>query len=126
MTEEEKIVDFATVRDLLMGAQERRRDLTYEQRAALFTRSGQQATTEMDTRPMLLSLKHSRTPSPNSQHSRSTQNSLQSSLNLCRSAKLKSRLLWPVVEHPSTMETSTLLSHSFDNTLALNEEHNRK
>ena len=36
MTEEEKIVDFATVRDLLMGAQERRRDLTYEQRAALF------------------------------------------------------------------------------------------
>ena len=36
MTEEEKIVDFATVRDLLMSAQERRRDLTYEQRAALF------------------------------------------------------------------------------------------
>ena len=36
MTEEEKIVDFATVRDLLKGAQERRRDLTYEQRAALF------------------------------------------------------------------------------------------
>ena len=36
MTEEEKIVDFATVRDLLMGAQERRKDLTYEQRAALF------------------------------------------------------------------------------------------
>lgn len=36
MTEEEKIVDFATVRDLLVGAQERRRDLTYEQRAALF------------------------------------------------------------------------------------------
>ena len=36
MTEEEKIVDFATVRDLLMGAQERRRDLTYEQRSALF------------------------------------------------------------------------------------------
>ena len=36
MTEEEKIVDFATVRDLLMGAQKRRKDLTYEQRAALF------------------------------------------------------------------------------------------
>ena len=36
MAEEEKIVDFATVRDLLLGAQERRRDLTYEQRAALF------------------------------------------------------------------------------------------
>ena len=36
MTEEEKIVDFATVRDLLLGAQERRKDLTYEQRAALF------------------------------------------------------------------------------------------
>tara|TARA_B100000575_G_scaffold157738_1_gene125957 strand:+ start:399 stop:770 length:372 start_codon:yes stop_codon:yes gene_type:complete len=36
MTEQEKIVDFATVRDLLLGAQERRKDLTYEQRAALF------------------------------------------------------------------------------------------
>ena len=36
MTEEEKIVDFATVRDLLLGAQERRSDLTYTQRAALF------------------------------------------------------------------------------------------
>ena len=36
MTEEEKIVDFATVRDLLMGAQERRKDLTYEQTAALY------------------------------------------------------------------------------------------
>ena len=36
MPEDEKIVDFASVRNLLMGAQERRKDLTYEQRAALF------------------------------------------------------------------------------------------
>ena len=35
MTEEEKFVDFATVRDMLEGAQERRGDLTYEQVAAL-------------------------------------------------------------------------------------------
>jgi DNA-directed RNA polymerase subunit F len=35
LTEKEKFVDFATVRDLLEGAQERRGDLTYEQVAAL-------------------------------------------------------------------------------------------
>ena len=35
LTEEEKFVDFATVRDMLEGAQERRGDLTYEQVAAL-------------------------------------------------------------------------------------------
>ncbi|MDA0648984.1 MAG: hypothetical protein O3B00_03955 [archaeon] len=35
MTEEEKFVDFATVRDMLLSAQERRNALTYEQKAAL-------------------------------------------------------------------------------------------
>ena len=35
LTEKEKFVDFATVRDMLEGAQERRGDLTYEQVAAL-------------------------------------------------------------------------------------------
>ncbi len=35
MGEEENFVDFATVRDMLEGAQDRRKDLTYEQVAAL-------------------------------------------------------------------------------------------
>ena len=35
MTEEEKFIDFATVRKMLSDAQERRGDLTYEQVAAL-------------------------------------------------------------------------------------------
>ena len=35
MTEEEKFIDFATVRQMLAAAQERRGDLTYEQVAAL-------------------------------------------------------------------------------------------
>tara|TARA_B100000674_G_scaffold118019_1_gene89274 strand:+ start:1225 stop:1596 length:372 start_codon:yes stop_codon:yes gene_type:complete len=35
MGEEENFVDFATVRDMLEGAQDRRGDLTYEQVAAL-------------------------------------------------------------------------------------------
>jgi len=35
MGEEENFVDFATVRDMLEGAQDRREDLTYEQVAAL-------------------------------------------------------------------------------------------
>lgn len=35
MTEEDKFIDFAKVRDLLESAQERRGDLTYEQVAAL-------------------------------------------------------------------------------------------
>ena len=35
MSEEDKFVDFATVRDMLESAQDRRGDLTYEQVAAL-------------------------------------------------------------------------------------------
>ncbi|HIF91299.1 MAG TPA: hypothetical protein EYQ58_07220 [Candidatus Poseidoniales archaeon] len=35
MAEEEKYIDFATVRDMLLSAQERRNALTYEQKAAL-------------------------------------------------------------------------------------------
>ena len=35
MTEEDNFIDFATVRDMLESAQERRGDLTYEQVAAL-------------------------------------------------------------------------------------------
>ena len=35
MTEEERFVDFATVREMLLNAQERRNNLTYEQKAAL-------------------------------------------------------------------------------------------
>ena len=35
MSEEDKYVDFATVRDMLESAQDRRGDLTYEQVAAL-------------------------------------------------------------------------------------------
>ena len=35
MTEEERFIDFATVRKMLSDAQERRGDLTYEQVAAL-------------------------------------------------------------------------------------------
>ena len=58
MTEEEKIVDFATVRDLLMGAQERRKDLTYEQRAALFHAEWAQVTTATATQRMLVSSPH--------------------------------------------------------------------
>lgn len=35
MSEEERFVDFATVREMLLNAQERRSNLTYEQKAAL-------------------------------------------------------------------------------------------
>tara|TARA_B110000444_G_scaffold259679_1_gene304183 strand:+ start:6422 stop:6784 length:363 start_codon:yes stop_codon:yes gene_type:complete len=35
MTEEERFVDFATVRTLLLDAEKRRKNLTYEQKAAL-------------------------------------------------------------------------------------------
>ena len=35
MSKEENFIDFATVRDMLEGAQDRRGDLTYEQVAAL-------------------------------------------------------------------------------------------
>jgi DNA-directed RNA polymerase subunit F len=35
MTEEDRFVDFATVRNMLLEAQERRNALTYEQKAAL-------------------------------------------------------------------------------------------
>ena len=35
MTDEERFVDFATVREMLLNAQERRNNLTYEQKAAL-------------------------------------------------------------------------------------------
>ncbi len=35
MSEEDNFIDFATVRDMLEGAQDRRGDLTYEQVAAL-------------------------------------------------------------------------------------------
>ena len=35
MSEEERFVDFATVREMLLNAQERRNNLTYEQKAAL-------------------------------------------------------------------------------------------
>ena len=35
MTEEERFVDFATVRTLLLEAEKRRKNLTYEQKAAL-------------------------------------------------------------------------------------------
>ncbi|HII11552.1 hypothetical protein N9A87_03075 [Euryarchaeota archaeon] len=35
MKEEERFVDFATVREMLLNAQERRNNLTYEQKAAL-------------------------------------------------------------------------------------------
>ena len=35
MAEEERYIDFATVRDMLLSAQERRNALTYEQKAAL-------------------------------------------------------------------------------------------
>ena len=35
MSEEERFVDFATVREMLHNAQERRNNLTYEQKAAL-------------------------------------------------------------------------------------------
>jgi DNA-directed RNA polymerase subunit F len=35
MAEEEKFIDFATVRDMLLSAQDRRNALTYEQKAAL-------------------------------------------------------------------------------------------
>ena len=35
MTEEERFVDFATVRTMLLEAEKRRKNLTYEQKAAL-------------------------------------------------------------------------------------------
>ena len=35
MSEEERFVDFATVREMLLNAQERRNNLTYEQKAAM-------------------------------------------------------------------------------------------
>jgi DNA-directed RNA polymerase subunit F len=35
MKEEERFVDFATVREMLLNAQQRRNNLTYEQKAAL-------------------------------------------------------------------------------------------
>ena len=36
MSDDAQYIDFATVRDLLLEANERRRHLTYEQKAALF------------------------------------------------------------------------------------------
>ena len=51
MTEEERFVDFATVRTLLLDAEKRRKNLTYEQRLPFSTLNGLLATLEMDSKP---------------------------------------------------------------------------
>ena len=50
MKEEERFVDFATVREMLLEAQGRRNNLTYEQKAAL-QQNGPPAITATATRP---------------------------------------------------------------------------
>ena len=53
MTEEERFVDFATVRTLLLEAEKRRKNLTYEQKAALQHAEWAASDARMVTKPTL-------------------------------------------------------------------------